>query len=159
DIQGATAALTESSNEAHEPAFRRFVSENAALYGLTRAQVNQLQVVADYTNPAGNLSWVEYEQRVNGIGVFQGYLRAEITRDGRIWRTTGYLAAGIDYSRLQTIPALTPTAAVVSAAKTIEINLSSAELHTLSVDHRAHVTKLSQGPFTEEIKVELVYFS
>ena len=80
DITGSTAALTEPSTEAHELLFRRFVVENAALYGLTTAQAGQLQTVADYTNPAGNLSWVEYEQRINGIPVFQGYLRAEVTR-------------------------------------------------------------------------------
>jgi hypothetical protein len=67
DLEGSTAALTESSNEAHEPLVRRFVMENAALYGLTPEQVGQLQVVADYTNPAGNLSWVEYEQRIEKL--------------------------------------------------------------------------------------------
>ncbi len=70
------------------------------MYGLTPAQVQQLQVVADYSNPAGNLSWVEYEQRVNGIPMFQGYLRAALTNDGRIWRTMSNLAPGLDYTRL-----------------------------------------------------------
>ncbi len=131
DITGATAALTESSNEAREPLFRRFVVENAGLYGLTPDQARQLNVVADYSNPAGNFSWVEYEQRINGIPVFQGYLRAEITRDGRIWRTTGNLAAGLDYTRLSTTTGITPTAAAIAAAKTIEVKVSSADLQAL----------------------------
>lgn len=158
DVTGATAALSASSNEAREPLVRRFVVENAALFGLTPEQVRQLQVIADYTNPAGNLSWVEYEQRINGIPVFQGYLRAEVTADGRIWRTTGNPAAGLDYTRLPARPGISPVAAAVAAAKTIGITLTSAELRTISSDAQAHMTKLAQGPFTEEIKVELFYF-
>ena len=138
---------------------RRFVAENAALYGLTASQARQLQIVADYTNPAGNLSWVEYEQRINGIPVFQGYLRAEVTRDGRLWRTTGNLAAGLDYTQLPTTGQMTPTAAAIAAAKTIGVEVFAPDLRTLSVDSKSHMTKLAQGPFTEEIKVELVYFA
>ena len=132
--------------------------ENAALYGLTAAQARQLQTIADYTNPAGNLSWVEYEQRINGIPVFQGYLRAEVTNDGRLWRTTGDLAAGLDYTRLPTTAQMTPTTAAIAAAKTIGVKVDASDLRTLSVDSKSHMTKLAQGPFTEEIKVELVYF-
>lgn len=159
DITGSVTALTEPSNEAREPMVRRFVIENAAFYGLTPDQARELQVIADYTNPVGNLSWIEYEQRVHGIPVFQGYLRAEVTRDGRIWRTTGNLAAGLDYNVLPTIPQLTPTAAAMAAARTIDVDLTGADLRTLSVDSKRHTTTLEQGPFTEEIKVELMYFA
>jgi hypothetical protein len=158
EVTGSTAALTEPSTEAHEPLTRRFVIENAALYGLTSAQARQLLVVADYTNPAGNLSWVEYEQRINGVPMFQGYLRAEITSDGRLWRTTGDLAAGIDYARLPTTAQMTPATAASAAAKTIGVKIAASDLRTLSVESERRVTKLAQGPFTEEIKVELVYF-
>jgi hypothetical protein len=160
-ITGSTSALTAPSSEPRERIVRAFVLENAALYGLTAAQAEQLQVVADYTNPAGNLSWVEYEQRINGLLVFQGYLRAGLTNDGRIWRTTGNLAAGLDYARLQlpTTPRLTPTAAAVAAAKAIGVTLEAAELRPLSAEPDKHTTKLARGPFTEEIKVEQMYFA
>jgi extracellular elastinolytic metalloproteinase len=158
EVTGFIAALTEPSTEPHELLMRRFVVENSAVYGLTTTQAEQLQVVADYTNPAGNLSWVEYEQRVNGIPVFQGYLRGEITNDGRLWRTIGNLAAGLDYAKLPATAQMTPTDAAIAAARTIEVNVTAADLRTLSVESERHTTTLSQGPFTEEIKVELVYF-
>jgi hypothetical protein len=158
DVTGSTAALTAPSAGAREALVRRFVVENAALYGLTDAQARELQTVADYTNPAGNLSWVEYEQRINGIPVFQGYLRANVTNDGRIWRTIGTLAAGLDYSRLPVAASMTPTAAAIAAAKSIGVEVAPSDLRTLSVENEGHMTKLAQGPFTEEIKVELFYF-
>jgi hypothetical protein len=158
DVTGSTAALTAPSAGAREALVRRFVVENAALYGLTDAQARELQTVADYTNPAGNLSWVEYEQRINGIPVFQGYLRANVTNDGRIWRTIGSLAAGIDYSKLPVAASMTPTVAAIAAAKSIGVEVAPSDLRTLSVESESHTTRLAQGPFTEEIKVELFYF-
>jgi hypothetical protein len=157
-MKGAIGALTAPSTEPRELITRRFLAENAALYGLTPEQVQNLQVVADYTNPAGNLSWVEYEQRVNGILVFQGYWRAGLTIDGRILRTTGNLAAGLDYSRLPTSAKLTPADAAIAAAATIGIEVKASELRTLPTDGENQFTRLTQEPFTEEIKVELMYF-
>jgi hypothetical protein len=158
-VTGATAALTPRSTEARERIARGFIVENAALYGLTAAQARQLQVVADYINPAGNLAWVEYEQRINGIPVFQGYWRAGLTNDGRIWRTTSNLAAGLDYSRLPSAAKLTPSGGAMAAAKAIGVKVDESRLRPVSDDRENHVTRLAQGPFTEEIKVELVYFA
>ena len=155
---GCKCTLTESSDEAREPLVRRFVAENAALYGLTPAQVADLRVVADYANPAGNLSWVEYEQRINNLPVFQGYLRAALTKDGRLARTTGNLAAGLDYPSLPTSAQLTPAAAAHAAAAAIGVTADPLALRTLSVAKGGRTTKLAQGPFTEEIKTELTYF-
>ena len=56
--------LTRPSNEAHETIVRRFLAENNSLFGLTGPQIDQLKTVADYTNPNGNLSWVELEQQI-----------------------------------------------------------------------------------------------
>jgi Tol biopolymer transport system component len=158
NVTGFSATLTEPSTEGHELIVRRFVVKNAALYGLTTAQAEQLQTIADYTNPAGNLSWVEYEQRINGIAVFQGYLRAAVMKDGRIARTTGNLAPGLDYATLATAAQLTPAAAAGAAAKTIGVNAEASELHILSVESKTNTTRLAQGPFTEEIGVQLMYF-
>ncbi|MFL6210762.1 MAG: M36 family metallopeptidase [Pyrinomonadaceae bacterium] len=155
---GCQCALTEPSTEAHEPLVRTFLTQNAALYGLTPAQVAQLNLIADYANPDGNLSWVEYEQRVGGRAVFQGYLRAALAKDGRLVRSTGNLAAGLNYARLPTVAQLTPPEATAAAAKAIGVEVAPASLRTNSVAKSGRVTKLAQGPFTEEIKTELVYF-
>ncbi|MFZ1218470.1 MAG: M36 family metallopeptidase, partial [Chthoniobacterales bacterium] len=158
-VNGVAGGLTAPSTDAREPIARRFLVEDAALYGLTPAQARQLQVVADYTNPAGNLSWVEYEQHVNGIPVFQGFWRAGLTNDGRIWRTTSNLAAGLDYTQLPAGAKLTPTAAAIAAAASIGVKVDAGELRPLPPQDGNQLTRLTRGPFTEEIKVELMYFS
>jgi hypothetical protein len=158
-VTGAVSSLTAPSTEPRERIARSFMVENAALYGLTAAQARQLEVVADYLNPAGNLAWVEYEQRINGIPVFQGYWRAGLTTDGRLWRTTGNLAAGLDYPRLSTAARLTPAEAASAAATTIGVKVDASQLRTLSDDRAHHSTRLAQGPFTEAIKVDLTYFA
>ena len=47
------------------------------------------QLVADYANPAGNMAWVEFEQRINGLPVFHGLIRGGFTAKGELARTTG----------------------------------------------------------------------
>ena len=78
----------------HVGALRGFLTAHADAYGVTAAEVQSLELVADYTNPSGNMSWVEFEQRINGVPVFQGLVRGGFTRNGELARVTGPLAAG-----------------------------------------------------------------
>ena len=52
-----------------------FLAGYAGAYGLSTQQLAELELVADYVNPAGNMAWVEFEQRLNGLPVFQGSIR------------------------------------------------------------------------------------
>src|SRR6185312_9371271 len=154
----AKAPATMAAEHAHERIVRDFLTENAELYGLTAADVEQLVKVSDYTNPAGNLSFVEYQQQVNDIPVFQGYVRGIISREGHLVRTTGLLAAGVQAKALATTAKLSATEAVSAAASTIKVNISPDSLIVTKegVDGRAKT--VSAGPFDEETKTELVYF-
>ena len=67
---------------------RNFVKENDSLIGINTAQANSLKVVADYTNPDGNMSYAHLEQLINGVPVFLGEVKAGFTRDGRIVRVS-----------------------------------------------------------------------
>ena len=81
-------------------AMRGFLSSYADGYGLSQDQVASLELVADYTNPAGNMAWVEFEQKINGLPVFRGLIRGGFTAKGELARTTGPLAAGLDAAAL-----------------------------------------------------------
>jgi Zn-dependent metalloprotease len=107
--------LKPASGAAHETTARAFLTEQAALFGLTAEQVAGLIKFSDYTNPAGNMSWVEFRQELNGIPVFQGEVRLAFNAGGALARTTGNLAAGMDATTLVSNPALTAAQAVVSA--------------------------------------------
>ena len=128
DAAVAGGALTAPSGAKHEAITRGFVAENAGVFGLSAAQVGQLQTSADYANPAGNLSWVELQQIINGIPVFQGTIRAAIRKDGALVRTTGNLAAGLDYASLPVKAKLSPAQAVVAAAAGLGVKITAQDL-------------------------------
>ena len=56
------------------------------------------------------MAWVEFEQRINGMPVFQGLIRGGFTRKGELARTTGPLASGLN-------PAALPTDAAIDGAR------------------------------------------
>ena len=98
-------------------ALRGFLQTYSAAYGITLTDVQTLAVVADYLNPDGNMAWVELEQRVNGLPVFQGLVRGGFTAKGQLVRTTGLLAAGA---------AAAPVAPVIDAAQAVSLAAESA---------------------------------
>ncbi|HJR07485.1 MAG TPA: M36 family metallopeptidase [Pyrinomonadaceae bacterium] len=154
----AACALAPASGAGNEATVRAFLRRNAALYGLDARQVAALKKVADYTNPAGNISWVEFEQELNGIPVFQGYLRAALDRDARLARTTGNLAAGLNEVALSTDAQLSPADAARAAAKTLNYKLDPSSLRVNTVERDGQATTLSSGAFARDIKIELRYF-
>src|SRR5258708_478334 len=155
-VQGGGALADAVKGQANDYTLRNFLTENAALYGLTQAQVGQLVKVSDYTNPAGNLSFVEFEQKVNGIRVFQGYVRGILAADGRLVRTTGLLAAGVSAKSLATTPKLDATAAVAAAAGSIKVDINADSLAVLeNIDAQTQI--VSQRPFDEAAKTPFVY--
>lgn len=148
-------ALASAAGASKESVLRGFVSENAALYGLTRTQAAQLTKFSDYTNPAGNLSFVELEQEINGIPVFQGYVRGVLTPEGELMRTVSLLAPGLRASALSTTPGLDPAAAVAAGIKSINLKVDGT-LNVLDTDGATHL--VSPGPLDEPTRTRLMYF-
>ncbi|HKP72434.1 MAG TPA: M36 family metallopeptidase, partial [Pyrinomonadaceae bacterium] len=157
DVNGLTLAAATGSTE---ETVRGFVSENAAAYGLTRSQAAKLKKFSDYTNPAGNLSFVELEQEINGVPVFQGYVRGILSADGRLVRTTGLLAPGLNSASVDTTPRISVTDAVAAGAKSINLKVKGTGT-SLSVKEEGEngITKVvTGGPFDEDVKTSLVIF-
>jgi len=162
---GRRRFLTGASSKDREKIVRDFIGRNSLVYGLTAKAASRLRKIADYTNPAGNFSWVEFQQEINGIPVFQGELRAALTPRGEIVRTVGRLAPMVEEgdtvpASLALSPAVAPSVAdaIVSAASTIGMSLDAGEitLKEASPDGRSFI--FNPGPFAEDIKVEAVYF-
>ncbi|MFL6231446.1 MAG: M36 family metallopeptidase [Pyrinomonadaceae bacterium] len=157
-VAGGGALHAANPGESNENVMRSFLSENAALYGMTAQQTAQLTKVSDYTNPAGNLSFVEFQQEVNGIPVFQGYVRGVLSADGRLVRTTGLLAPVSRPGDFPTSPAQGATEAVASGAASVRVAVDPGSLAVTDQSSDGRTAVVSQGPFTEETKTELVYF-
>ena len=93
--------LTASSNEKRDKILRRFLNENSALFGLDESQIGELETTADYTNPNGVLSFVHLAQKINGIPVFRGEVKAGFTKRGEMFRVINNLAPALDYQNLK----------------------------------------------------------
>jgi hypothetical protein len=119
--------LSPASTLKRSEILRNFVKENNSLIGVTNAQADGLKVTADYTNPAGNISYAHLEQFINGIPVFRGEVKAGFTQDGRIIRVINNLAPGLDYESLST-DFRNPLDAVKAAARSINYELKSTDV-------------------------------
>ena len=127
DVKQGRAFLTRPSNVRRSDILKNFLTENAELVGARDSQINELKVAADYTNPAGNLSFVELNQEINGIPVFRGEIKAGFAPSGAMARVINNFAPGLDYASLPTDFG-DPLAAVTKAAQYINNDGSRLDL-------------------------------
>ena len=135
---------------------RGFLRGHAAAYGLTEGQADELVVIADQMNPAGNMAWVELEQRLNGIPVFQGYLRGAFTAKGELARTSGRLAAGVAAAALDAAPSITAPQAIALAAANVGLPANEQSLVAQGTVNGHQV--FARGAMAGEPEAWLVYF-
>ncbi|MEO8572675.1 MAG: M36 family metallopeptidase, partial [Pyrinomonadaceae bacterium] len=134
---------------------RNFVKENDSLVGINQNQANALKVVADYTNPSGNMSYAHLEQRINDIPVFRGEVKAGFTADGRIVRVINNLAPGLDYESLSK-NFRNPADAVIKAAAHINHELKPADVSKNDGASTDNVVVFGQGDWATT--AERMYF-
>jgi extracellular elastinolytic metalloproteinase len=150
------ARVSSLADDSRPQVVKRFLSENADVYGLTPEQVAALEEKADYANPDRGLAFVELEQKANGRPVFRGALRAAFDATGQLFQTVGQLAPDLDEATLVAEPAVDARSAAERAASAVGLAApASAFNETETTDD--HVV-LEGGPFVRETKAELVYF-
>ncbi|MCC6327757.1 MAG: M36 family metallopeptidase [Acidobacteria bacterium] len=120
------AFLSRPTQEKRSVALKGFLTENKGLIGATDGQIDELKLFAEYKNPDGNLSFVEYSQDVNGIPVFRGSVKAAFTHEGEIIRVINNFAPGLDYAALSADFG-SPDAALTAAARYINHDLKANE--------------------------------
>jgi hypothetical protein len=172
-VLSAERKLTGRSKANRAEIVRGFLANNNDLYGLDRTQIAALETVADYTNPAGNMSFVELEQRIDGIRVFQGNIRAGLTKNGELVRTTGLLVPGLDREELAQrknsflngarnaaggASVDSAANAIASAARTIGVEVNPSDLVVKEASEDGTSVIFERGPFVEDIKAELMFF-
>ena len=142
----------------HPAALRGFLAARADAFGITASQVQSLDLVADYTNPSGNMSWVEFEQRINGVPVFQGRVRGGFTRNGELARVIGPLAAGLNPAALPQTAAIDGARAVSLAAAHVGWNVPQTALLLKAVDADGQRLIFEGGSMADDAKAWPVYF-
>jgi hypothetical protein len=126
DVLQGKAFLTDASVRKRSDILKDFLTQNSELIGASGQQIADLNVVADYTNPDGNLSFVELNQELNGIPVFRGEVKAGFAKRGEIVRVINNFAPGLDENALSTDFG-DPMTAVKAAAAHIGSELTAVE--------------------------------
>jgi hypothetical protein len=89
------AALTKPSNDSRVNILKRFLGQNEELVGVSSVEVMSLETVADYSTLEGEIGYAVLTQKIDGIPVFQGEVRAGFTKKGEIVRVINNLAPGL----------------------------------------------------------------
>lgn len=126
DVAKGRAFLTSASSAKRSDVLKNFLLENNSLVGMRDDQISGLKVFSDYTNPDGNLSFVELNQEINGVPVFRGEVKAGFTKNGEMGRVINNLAPGLEYGSLSQDFG-DPAAAVRYAAGFIKHDLKQEE--------------------------------
>ncbi|HEX8735810.1 MAG TPA: M36 family metallopeptidase, partial [Pyrinomonadaceae bacterium] len=147
--------LTPPSDMKRADILRNFVKQNNELVGMDNQQIDSLKTFADYTNPDGNLSFVELDQEINGIPVFRGEVKAGFTKNGQMIRVINNLAPGLDYDSLST-DFYNPVDAVKKAAGYINHELTPAD--TTRNDAQSNDLKVTFGTGDSATLAEKMYF-
>jgi len=135
---------------------RSFLSNYSDAYGISARQVEGFDLIADYVNPAGNMAWVEFQQRLNGLPVFQGLIRGGFTAKGELARITGAIAPILDNPSLEVSPHLSAAQAVSMAAANVGWNVDAGTLMQKSASEK-QVT-FARGTMSDDAKAWLLYF-
>lgn len=158
DVQQGRAFLTDAttpSRTGRANVLTNFLKQNTELVGASAAQIDALKVVADYTNPDGNLSYVELNQEINGVSVFRGEVKAGFTRRGEMIRVINNLAPALDYGSLST-NFRDPLDAVRAAAAFIHNDTSKLDLKKNAKESTELRTVFGTGDYA--VTAEKMYF-
>ncbi len=155
DFSRTTNFLTTPDDKKRADILREFISRNNELFGMNQTQINELEKIADYTNPDGNLSFVHFEQKINRVPVFRGEVKAGFTKRNEIVRIINNLAPSLDY---QTISKDFASAeeAVFNAAK--HLDLQATQTDTKRIEANDLKITFERGQFDDKTTAEKIYF-
>ncbi|HEX6834481.1 MAG TPA: M36 family metallopeptidase, partial [Rudaea sp.] len=83
--------LSAGSGRTSEAIARQFLSDNAGLFGLSAADMNDLVVLGDSKGGRSGLRMVRMEQQVDGVPVFQSESRFTLSQDGHLAKYVGQI--------------------------------------------------------------------
>lgn len=107
---------------------RDFLRENAALYGLSAAEVDGLRFLGESVSRKSGIRMVRFDQTVNGVPVFQSETRAVLDRDGRLIRTLGQVVPGAREAAQSLNGLISADRALVSAMASVGYELDAARM-------------------------------
>ncbi|MEP7149503.1 MAG: M36 family metallopeptidase [Acidobacteriota bacterium] len=147
-------SLASAAGRKRSGVLRDFVSNNHEIFGLTSTR--QLVATADYTNPDGNLSFVRFEQHLDGVPVFGAEVKAGFSRRGEMFRVVNSLAPALDDKALDRNFG-TAESAISNAAAHIDVTVAADDLIRQENGKSAAVI-FTGSVFTDPVLAERFYF-
>jgi hypothetical protein len=146
-----------------------FVQENAALYGLTPADLATLKPSRPVTAPGSAgiaslnpvpLTHLSLAQTFQGRQVFPATLVSSITGQGQILSVAGEVVKDLSTKIRTTEPQLTPVAALEAAARSIQVAFSPSSHHALAEPDAAERRQAwsSGDVFARDVLIQLLYY-
>src|SRR5687768_4972445 len=155
DVTMGRAVLAKATRQTKSRALIGFLKQNKGLIGATDEQLDGLELFADYKNPDGNLGFVEYTQKINGIPVFRGAIRGSYSKDGELFRVVNNFAPGLDYASLSG-EFNDPAEALAAASRHINYELPAGETAKNAARSSEMKTQFGEGDWSPI--AEKVYF-
>ncbi|MCB1560428.1 MAG: M36 family metallopeptidase [Xanthomonadales bacterium] len=150
--------LAAASSQSREEVARRFIADNAGLYGLSASQVSDLALDVSYPNPAGNLEWVRFVQRFNDLPVFRGEVTVALTPKREVVRSIGQLAPFINPAEAATSPLVNALDVVRAQFAGLGLDEPSQGIVLTDISPNGRSALIDAGPGNDAIKAELIYF-
>ncbi len=143
-----------------EEIVRDFITANSEIYGLTAADIANLNFIGESFSPRSGLRMVRVEQMVNGLPVFQSETRVVLDREGRLIQFTGLMIPEASESAPELTNLLSAEQALRNSMAAVDVSL---DLALMTVTERnADGTKLevvaNDARILGNVPSKLVYF-
>lgn len=155
DPKQGFAVLSKQISSSRPETLKNFLKQNEDLFGIDGNEIENLVVTADYTNPNGELSFVNLEQKIDSIPVFQGVVSSGFNKKGELFRVINDLGPGLD-TRTVSTNFFNAKNAVVAAHKVLGNNGENIVFNPQNAVENEKTVTFGEGDWAT--KAEKVYF-
>ncbi len=114
DLHRSNAFLSEPSADAPLAIAKNYLRAHATNLGLTKADLDSLQVVNNYQSTGSKVTHIYYQQVVNGIPVINANLNINISQQGEVINVGSTILPGVSATTPAPVPQLTAVEALNS---------------------------------------------
>lgn len=162
EIVGSPDGLTKSApGRSGEEIVREFISANKGIYGLSDAEIENLNFIGESISPAGGIRMVRVEQIINNRPVFQSETRFILDREGRIIRSLGLMIPNASESAEALENLLSPQDALQRTMAQLNVPLEVEKMRVVKSEEDGLRTEMRvESPFISgAVTSKMVYFA
>jgi uncharacterized repeat protein (TIGR01451 family) len=160
NVYSDAGPLTAPSSAASFDIAKNFLHSESALYGLSDAEIDSLELLGESVSPSG-LRMLRVRQVINGRPVFLSETRILLDAEGSVLRTLGALVPGAAAAAEADVNLISASTALVSAMSSVGIALDPAQVHeqaALNGLPEARSVLVDNATISGEVSSTLVYF-